>query len=174
MSETKTCEKCGRQFQRADREGQLRWGRRRFCRECYGPGPGVISEVKHCEHCGAEMRRRIQDSGKPEPPSWFNARRFCGHGCAAGARGRMERYLHRQHYWMIYAPDCPTSRRNGLVFEHHAVLWREMGRAIKPGEHVHHINGDGLDNRIENLVVLTHSEHIKLHAKQRRLAQSAA
>jgi hypothetical protein len=30
---------------------------------------------------------------------------------------------------------------------------------------IHHINGDHMDNRIENLQKMTHSEHVRLHTK---------
>ena len=34
--------------------------------------------------------------------------------------------------------------------------------------HVHHINGNGFDNRIENLQLLSNSDHMKIHAAMRQ------
>ena len=36
-----------------------------------------------------------------------------------------------------------------------------------PGKHVHHVNGNRLDNRRENLVILGPGEHSSFHAKRR-------
>jgi len=49
------------------------------------------------------------------------------------------------------------------VYEHRYIMEQHIGRKIEKGEHVHHINGNPKDNRIENLQVLTASEHSKLH-----------
>ena len=45
----------------------------------------------------------------------------------------------------------------------HIVAEKKIGREIRLDEVVHHINGDRLDNRLENLMVLTRGEHTALH-----------
>lgn len=55
----------------------------------------------------------------------------------------------------IFVPDDSpyVSMRNqsGYVAEHRLVIARSLGRPLSPTETVHHVNGDILDNRIENL-----------------------
>lgn len=46
---------------------------------------------------------------------------------------------------------------------HRIIMGQHLGRKLERWEHVHHINGDKKDNRLENLEVLTASEHSKLH-----------
>lgn len=45
-----------------------------------------------------------------------------------------------------------------IVMEHH------IGRPLLRSEHVHHINHDPCDNRIENLQIIERRAHIELHA----------
>src|SRR3990167_4167173 len=64
--------------------------------------------------------------------------------------------------------------KNGVrIFEHREIMSKHLGRCLKPSEVVHHINHDALDNRLENLVVVNRSEHIKLHHKIRSYLTSA-
>jgi hypothetical protein len=49
--------------------------------------------------------------------------------------------------------------------EHRLAMENKLGRKLKRSEFVHHLNSDCKDNRIENLKVMTLSEHTKWHYK---------
>lgn len=55
-------------------------------------------------------------------------------------------------------------KKNGkYFFEHRIIMEEHLKRKITNKEIVHHINGNTLDNRIENLIVTTRPSHAKLH-----------
>jgi hypothetical protein len=47
--------------------------------------------------------------------------------------------------------DYPGKHTNGWALEHRVVMEQELGRLLLPSEHVHHKNGDRLDNAAGNL-----------------------
>lgn len=90
-----------------------------------------------------------------------------------------ERILHCGYYW-LYAPSHPFARdgAGNRVREHRLVaecllLTEENSVMINgiaylnPKYDVHHINRNKLDNDERNLMVLTRSEHAKIHAEDK-------
>ena len=50
---------------------------------------------------------------------------------------------------------------------HRIVAEQKLGRSLKKGEIVHHIDGNKRNNDPSNLIVMTQSEHCSLHFKRR-------
>ena len=60
--------------------------------------------------------------------------------------------------------DYIEVRIDGKRYKKHRYLIEKLlGRKLNKEEVVHHINGDGLDNRINNLLITTHKEHLIMH-----------
>lgn len=51
------------------------------------------------------------------------------------------------------------------IREHQLVMEKHIGRKLVKGEVVHHINQVKTDNRLENLRLMSISEHMKLHRR---------
>ncbi|WP_328186910.1 HNH endonuclease signature motif containing protein [Marinobacter sp. OP 3.4] len=67
-------------------------------------------------------------------------------------------------YRMLLALGHPDADSKGYIREHRLVAEQKLGRRIREDEIVHHLNGDKLDNRPDNLEIMTRSEHNRHHA----------
>lgn len=59
----------------------------------------------------------------------------------------------------VSLPDGRTT----TVYEHREVMEAILGRALLPGEHVHHRDGNRANNAPDNLELLTAAEHAHHH-----------
>ena len=127
-----------------------------------------------CDYCGKVFDRW---------PSCIKEHNFCSRECAKTFTGPRMTAYNREHNSEAMTIERRQSIRNahlGLggkkTYEktfgrhtHRVVAEQMMGRPLRPGEIVHHINGDKRDNRTENLQVLSsQAEHRKLHSAERR------
>lgn len=67
-----------------------------------------------------------------------------------------------QGYAWYSIPDHPRSN-SGKVKRSVLVLEKKLGRPLRPGEMVHHIDGDRLNDHPDNLESTTRSKHMRDH-----------
>lgn len=110
--------------------------------------------MKTCEHCGSEYGKRRSEA------YWqYEERRFCSRPCADKGR-RTTRVPDAEFKARYRQKKLPDGRRQ---LEHRWVMGQVLGRPLRRDEQVHHINHDRLDNRPENLEVVSSAEHGERH-----------
>lgn len=71
--------------------------------------------------------------------------------------------LDKDGYIRTYAPDHPWPRRGKYIHEHVRVMEIHLGRKLKSDESVHHIDGNKLNNSLDNLLLTQKGAHSRFH-----------
>ena len=69
----------------------------------------------------------------------------------------------------VSEPDHPRANKDGKILRCWQIAETVLGRQLRRGEVVHHINGDPTNDRHGNLVIMQDGMHKRMHALQNRL-----
>lgn len=120
------------------------------CTECSQAAQRKTKDELKCDYCGKSFTRFHAWSKRRD-------RHFCSIEC-------------RQD-WFKEVSQADVSHGEYILekdgFQHRIVAENMIGRKLLPDEVVHHIDGDRSNNSPDNLVVMTRSEHCRLHVSKR-------
>jgi hypothetical protein len=81
---------------------------------------------------------------------------------------KIEKIISKGDYNYAIVRGHPNATKNHYVLEHRIVMENKIGRILKRGEIVHHINEKKKDNRPENLQLIeSASTHTRSHSIQK-------
>jgi len=118
-----------------------------------------------CEYCKKEFSIKKFRIAHGRGKCCSKECRFKQHSLLLKGRYPKGGISYKGGYRLIHKPEHPHAKDNGYIFEHRLVVEKNIGRILKPEEKIHHLNGDKLDNRFENLEIITQSEHTHKHKR---------
>lgn len=129
--------------------------------------------MKKCIHCGSSFEPKRKEQA------------YCSRSCASVKKGSMRsgqktgpqrgriyaRRIDKDGYIRVYARLHQLADGRLMIFEHVMLMERGLGRRLHSTEVVHHINHNRSDNRMENLQLMTRSDHCRLHGVESSLTK---
>lgn len=143
------CDTCGKPISYV-RSNFARSEKHYCCLKCSHVAQKKPKDELKCDYCGKSFTRFQAWSKKSDV-------HFCSVEC--------------RRAWFAKASQANVSHGEYIFekgeFQHRIVAEGMIGRKLLPDEVVHHIDGDRSNNSPDNLMVMTRSEHGRLHANRR-------
>jgi hypothetical protein len=137
---------CGKKFFPTPRgKGKKAYFCSRICAFIPRRGSGY-REKKTCLSCKKEFVVRTRSGSR--------RRQYCSQVCFYERNNGKTKSTKSSKYKKVYVVG------KGNIWEHRHILEQNLGRPLKGWEIVHHINGNPSDNRIDNLMIVTPTEHL--------------
>lgn len=141
MELTIKCDWCGKEITKRDRHGQR--NKHHYCSIECSYAAKVIKATVICDWCGNQLIRKKSDINR-------NQHNFCDRGC----------YM---DYINFEKAGAKNQRVSGKVL-YRQIAEQKLGRVLTAKDEVHHIDGDHCNNESSNLLVISRSEHMKIHS----------
>jgi hypothetical protein len=139
------CDYCGNEFIQKNRHASR--NNHFYCSPECGWADKVKKHAVICEWCGQPFNKKRSDVARSN-------HNLCDRGC------------YQDFINFIRAGSMNQSVGGKVVYR--ALAEMKIGRELTSDEDVHHIDGDHGNNAIENLAVVSKSEHMSIHAAEKR------
>lgn len=146
------------------------------CKLCQKPI--TSSGYEFCSRSCANSFNNIGKNRHSIPTKHQPTCEMCGTKVSAGVtrcrshsirppRTRRDKIINNGYYYIMVEGHPAGLKRHGYVGEHVLIIEKNIGRYLEEGEVVHHIDENPLNNNIENLLLLTKADHMRLHSQSR-------